>query len=351
VSQISPPIRIVLGVAIAFLAVYMVALRPKSETPAPPPPAPAGNVANGKPAVTGYGKAVESAKGAVAATEAQQTTEGRNAGEVPATGKTATKAAPAAKAAKPAAPAAPAVDTAGLPAPVAKAIQRHEVLALLFTNHRSADDRAVQRALRSVPRFGGSVFVHSAPLGTIARYGRITRGADVKQSPTVVVVDRKLRATTLVGYVDGVTIEQSVVDALRASGGAFAAPFLRSLNAQTSAVAHDLNRLTVPSGGAQYVRFLHRSADRLGAFVHGVRHIPARGRWTAVRRGAAADAAAMRSGRERLARALGADPSAAKLQRLVPPARTRDTAAAKRFAKRAERHGLVSDEIPTLPRP
>jgi hypothetical protein len=139
------------------------------------------------------------------------------------------------------------------------------------------------------------------------------------------------------------------VDALRASGGAFTVPFLRSLNAQTSAAAHDLNRLTVPSGGTQYVGYLHRSADRLAAFARGVRAIKAHGRWVAVKRGALADVATMRSTREHLAKALGAHPDAAKLRKLVPAARTRDAAAAKRFAKRAERHGLISAEIPALP--
>ena len=101
-SQISPPMRIVLGVAVAFLAVYMIALRPKSASaPVPPAATPAGNVNTGKPAVTGMGKAVEAAKGAVAATEAQQTKEGRDAGVVPSTGDQSTTGSAAAS--KPAA--------------------------------------------------------------------------------------------------------------------------------------------------------------------------------------------------------------------------------------------------------
>jgi hypothetical protein len=346
--------RIALGVAIAFLAVYMVALRPKSASaPVPPAPTPAGNVATGKPAVTGAGKAVEAAKGAVAATEAQQTKEGQDAGVVPSTGDdTATRSAPGSKAApRPAAPAVPAADVAGLPRPVAKAIQAHEVLALLFTNGVSADDRAVQRSLAAAEHRIGEhkVLFRSVPLGTISRYGRITRGADVEQSPTVVVVDRQLRATNLVGYVDPLTVEQAVVDALRASGSAFGVSFLRGLNAHTSAVAHDLNALPVPGNGRQYVRYLHAANERFASFVRGVRALPAHGEWAAVKRGTVHDLLAMRSVRTGLARSLGKHPGDAKLHRLVGAARTRDARAEHRFAVRAQRHHLISATIPALP--
>lgn len=356
-SQISPPMRIVLGVAVAFLAVYLIALRPKSES-APPPPAPAGNVATGKPAVTGAGKAVEAAKGAVAATEAQQTKEGQDAGVIPSTGdETAKRSSSASTSASHSrahsAPAVAAADVAGLPRPVARAIKGGEVLTLLFTNRVSADDRAVQAAVRAAShRFGdGKVFFGRVPLGKIARYGRITRGADVEQSPTVVVVDRKLRATTLVGYVDAVTVEQAVVDALRGSGGAFSVAFLRSLDAQTSAVAHDLNGLPVPGNGRQFVRYLRHANPRFAAYVRAVKAIPAHGRWAKLKRATLHDLVAMRGARTGLARSLGAKPSDAKLHRLVGPARSHDAAAEHRFAARAERHHLISARIPALPRP
>ena len=49
------------------------------------------------------------------------------------------------------------------------------------------------------------------------RYEKITRGATVAQSPTVVVVDRDRQAETLAGYADRVSIDQLVDDALRTS--------------------------------------------------------------------------------------------------------------------------------------
>ena len=58
-SQISPPLRIALIAAVAFLAVWMVALRPSGEEPAAETsPAPAGNVATGAPAQSAPGTAV-----------------------------------------------------------------------------------------------------------------------------------------------------------------------------------------------------------------------------------------------------------------------------------------------------
>src|SRR5829696_3091160 len=67
-SQISPPIRIVLAGAALFLVVWMVALRPGGEEAETPAPAP--NVQTGAPAQSAPGQAVQQAQGAAAATEA-----------------------------------------------------------------------------------------------------------------------------------------------------------------------------------------------------------------------------------------------------------------------------------------
>ena len=278
-SQISPPVRIVAVAAVALIVVYMAFLRPKSSSTAPAAPAatPTGNVHTGKPAVTSFGKAVQAAQGAAKTEENQAKA---NAGEsTTATGsssasksatKSGTSSTPATK------PAVPAIDVANLPRPVAHAIRQHKVLALLFWNGRSADDRAVRSALRHVERFDNAVYVHTAPLKSIARYGRVTRGADVAQSPTVVVVDRKLQATTLVGYVDQDTIQQAVVDALRSSGGIFVHDsYLRGVNKMCSSMAHDLYAIPEPTSIPQARRYVSRGTDRIDAFVAGVRALAA----------------------------------------------------------------------------
>jgi hypothetical protein len=88
---------------------------------------------------------------------------------------------------------------------------------LLFWTPRAADDRAVRAELRGADRHEGDVVVHAAPMKRFARFQSVTRGARVEQSPTVVVVDRDRKAETLVGYVDRVSIDQAVTDALRNS--------------------------------------------------------------------------------------------------------------------------------------
>src|SRR5918992_3355846 len=213
------------------MAAYMLFLRPKEEAiPAPPPPAP--NVQTSEPAVSQPGKVAEAAQGAVDASnaqlQAQEGVDGVDAGEAGAA--TATESAAPAAEAPAADAAAPAVDVKGVPAPVAKAIEKDKVLVLLFWNGESADDRAVRSAVRRVDDWNGRVFTHVAPIKTISRYGRIARGAEVEQSPTVVVVDPELRAETLVGFVDTPTIEQAVVDALRNSTGLFTSSYLREIN-------------------------------------------------------------------------------------------------------------------------
>ena len=73
---------------------------------------------------------------------------------------------------------------------------------MLFYNNRSADDRAVRRALSKVDHYGGQVFVDAHWIKSVSRYQAIARGVDVEQSPTIVVADRNLKAESLVGYVD-----------------------------------------------------------------------------------------------------------------------------------------------------
>jgi hypothetical protein len=342
VSQISPPMRIVLGVAVAFVVVYLVALRPKAEV-APPAPAvaPAGNVNTGKPAVTGAGKAVQAAKRAAAATEAQQAAEGAAAGVAPAPGST-TAAKPAAKpaAAKPAFKG-PAVDTTGLPKPVARAIHRHDVLALLFTNETSPDDRAVEAGLRKVARSTGGLYADAAPIGTIARYGPITRGADVQQSPTVVIVDRRMRATTLVGYVDPLTIRQAVVDAMRASGGLLADPYLRRVNKSCSAAGHDIVATPQATTAAQSPAALRARVGRFDGFVADLRGTPAPARWRAFNRHLIADATALQALLHQQLGVLGAHPTAARVRSVRATITRRGDVLSKRFTSRADAHHLI----------
>jgi len=213
-SQISPPIRIVLICAVAFMAAWMTVLKPKPVT-AEPDGSTATTTTQAPTAQSAAGQFAQRAEAAKATAEsaaakaagedtaaAAGTSAATKAGTVATGGATA--------AAKPAKP-------AGLPTRVRTALADDKVVVLLFWTPRAADDRAVHAELAKVDRHAGKVVVQAAPVARIARFQRITRGADVAQSPTVVIVGRDRKAETLVGYVDHVSVDQLVTDALRNS--------------------------------------------------------------------------------------------------------------------------------------
>src|ERR687895_174805 len=172
VSQISPPIRILVIAVLGLLAAWMLVLRPSPDVETPP-----ATPAATAPGVEGLSNAVDAANGAAAAQEAadaalQSATDeatGTASGTTPAPGS------------EPAADSAAAVEKGDLPAPVGKAISDRKVLVLLFWNKDSADDRAVRRELKAVDRWDGEVSVQAAPVKQVSKYASITRGADVSQ--------------------------------------------------------------------------------------------------------------------------------------------------------------------------
>jgi hypothetical protein len=113
VSQISPPIRIVLIAVIGLLAAWMLFLRPKTEATPAPTPAPAT-----APGVTGLGNAVDKAKDAAATQEKSDAAVQQATGEA-STGATAAPVTKG-KAATPAVAESAAAKT--LPKPVRKAL-------------------------------------------------------------------------------------------------------------------------------------------------------------------------------------------------------------------------------------
>jgi hypothetical protein len=231
-SQISPPIRILLVCAVAFMAAWMLFLRPKdgAGTPAaatPTAPTSRPVEAGGDKADSFAGKAVEKANEATAAQDARAEELAGGAGETAASTPSATAVTPSGTAvtptADPATGAKPgkltkqAAAAGGLPLRVLHALADRKVVVLLFWSPKAAEDKAVRKALTGIDRHKGKVLAHAAHVKRIAAYGQITRGADVSQSPTVVVVDRNRKVETLVGYVDRSTIDQAVTDALRNS--------------------------------------------------------------------------------------------------------------------------------------
>jgi len=237
-SQISPPIRVLAVCAIAFLAAWMLFLRPKPEEVAPPTgtePAATAPAPTAEPG-SAAGEAVAQAN-AAAATANGRASDLTGEASAPATTGGAPGGGTAAAAGEDSSDVDPKV-LRKLPAGVRRAIRRDRVLVLLFWNRRSAEDRRVKRSLGRVDRWDGRVFVHDADVRRVARYAAITRGANVEQSPTVIVVDRNLKAETLVGFVDTPTMDQAVLDALREPAPLFTDTYLRKVN-QTCRILND----------------------------------------------------------------------------------------------------------------
>lgn len=234
-AQVSRPYQIALAALGVFLALWLVALRPKasetSSTPATPAAAPVPAAqAGGAPAQTRLGGVVEKAREGASASQAAEQSRA-NASDAVEANSTATPGTPAsasaagaqvASAPATAAPKGSAVakrrltGLATLPRPLARAVAKKQVIVLLFFNRRAVDDRAVRRAVLSINRRRGKVAVMTAPIGKLSRFTAITRAVPVLGSPTVVVIDRRLNARALGGLLDREGVDEAVADALRA---------------------------------------------------------------------------------------------------------------------------------------
>jgi xanthine/CO dehydrogenase XdhC/CoxF family maturation factor len=100
-------------------------------------------------------------------------------------------------------------------APLLAELGRGKTVVLLFAGSTASDDRAVRRALARINRHGGKVTVHIAPVGRVGDFEAITRGVQVQQSPTLLVMGRQHTARTIVGFTTTDEIDQLVADVRR----------------------------------------------------------------------------------------------------------------------------------------
>jgi hypothetical protein len=231
-SQVSRPVQVLLAVTVLFALAWFVALRPKSNV-ATESAAPPAQTTQAAPGTEGLTNAVGKAQDAVTtANGAAQSSAGAAATPPAATGSAPTQApAPQAQTDKPASGTTGAskhsVRTGGASAKslaaargrvrVARtALRQHKALAIAFVDPHTADARAVGRELQHVSHFGGRAVTLVAPLAQLSDYGFITRQVEVTVAPTVVIVDGRHRATTIVGFTDRGEIEQRLADALPA---------------------------------------------------------------------------------------------------------------------------------------
>jgi hypothetical protein len=209
VDQISPPFRIAIVAMLAVCALWFTVLKPKDPAGADAPLPVA-------PGQAGLGNAVSAAKGAAGASDAA------NAKVQRATGGTAATATPAKAAPTPAtakATAAPRrtakAKPADLAAPLLDALAARKAVVMLFFSRKGIDDTAVRKAVAATDRHRGRVVVKAVRIADVGRYDAITRGAEVLQAPTVLVIAPDRRARAIVGFTTTGELDQAIGDALR----------------------------------------------------------------------------------------------------------------------------------------
>jgi hypothetical protein len=276
VSQISPPIRIVLVAVIGLIAAWMLFLRPKTEEVPAPTPAPAT-----APGVTGLSNAVDKAK------EASKTSDEANDKVQKATGEEGASASKTGKAgAKDSAasqfvtgrelPLEPltADETKGLPKKIVTALDERKVFVVgVFDTRESrwarmaTDDRRVRRELEKANRYKGAVVVSRTSLGGLSKLNAVVGDAGVTQSPAVVVVDRNRKASVLNGFVEVNAINQAIADARRNSTEVrITDPYVRQLNRSCANLFLRMDRLNAPTPGFSRSQALRRFENLMAAY-------------------------------------------------------------------------------------
>jgi hypothetical protein len=267
VSQISPPIRIVLVAAIGLMAAWMLFLRPKTEEAPAPTPAPAT-----APGVTGLSKAVDKAKDAAATSDEANGKLEKATGE----GEAAAKAGKAGSGSGASTalvsgrvlPVEPLTgdQTKGLPKKVVRALDNRQVLVVgVFDTKEkrwarmAADDRRVRRELAEANRYDGKVVVAQSSLAKLSTLNAVIGDLGVTQTPSVVVVDRNRKGVVLTGFVERHAINQAIQDARRNSiERRIKDPFVRQINETCANFFLRADRWDKPSTRAELKPALRR---------------------------------------------------------------------------------------------
>jgi hypothetical protein len=214
VEQISLPYRVAIVALVVVGGLWFTVLRPK--------PASTSN-SSAAPGVTGLANDVAKAKGAAATSDAANanTQAAANAAggdattSAPAANGTAAQPGPAGKGAAPGKPGLADDAVSGDPSKaVLTAVDEGKVAVVLFWNDKASDDRATRRALRDVKLHHGKVVTRAIPIGDVGKYEAITRGAQVLESPTVLVIGAGGKARAITGYTQAKEIDEAVGSAL-----------------------------------------------------------------------------------------------------------------------------------------
>ncbi len=251
-AQIALPYRIALVAGLVIVVAWFAFLRPGDDAGTTPPPQ--------APGVAGLSNAVDKANGAAAASDAAnaaQVAATQAAGEAAATQDPTGEALPAPvgirkPAGPPSAgpakesPAAKAMTTIAKGDPsrtILREVAAGKTAVVLFSSPLASDDARVRRQLRRIDRHSGKVTVHSIAIGKVANYDALTRGVQITQAPTLLVIGEDLKARRIVGYTDRTEINQAVNDIsglhARTRPSSYKALVARGCAAATSHVAGD----------------------------------------------------------------------------------------------------------------
>jgi hypothetical protein len=186
--------------------------------------------------------------------------------------------------------------------------------------------------------------VKTVPVKRISRYGTIMRGADVSQTPSVVVVDFGLKSETLAGWVDTATIDQAVVDAIRYSGTVYTDPYLKQVAQACTHLFPDMQLIFEPTSMSDVNRMVGNTAVQLGQFKREIASLATPTKWRSFSAATRADVTAMASTLAAAQASLGSNPTLARFaaaDKRYGPAVTR---AGNRLDKRFAAHDVISCE-------
>jgi hypothetical protein len=255
-AQLSRPYQIGLGAIVVLAAVWLLALRghsstsgagpsraPSASVPAAKPAAPSSPYHGPAPGVAGLTRAIEKARGAVAASErnaqqlerqsAQASSSSPSSPSTP--GTAASSVAPRSSSGSHArhavsrhatAPARPGAHRqkghvrpsssrrASVPAKqslVEGELKHGRTVIVLFWDSKGADDVAVRHELQAVQ--SQSTAVHVASAKEVGSFGSFTHAVGVYTTPTMLIILPNGRTSTLTGFTDAYAIRQAISEA------------------------------------------------------------------------------------------------------------------------------------------
>jgi hypothetical protein len=92
-------------------------------------------------------------------------------------------------------------------------LAKGNVVVLLFWNPAGTDDVVAHQAVQAISHTQKHVAVKEASASQVANFGSITRGVQIYQTPTILVINKSGQTLVLTGSQDAFSIEQTIAEA------------------------------------------------------------------------------------------------------------------------------------------